>query len=854
MGKQQGRKRRAGRGRVALWGGFGLFAAIAAATAQAGELYLLNYGAASVLGVQGNRDAQIGRFGVSDDGRYVVFTTASNNLTADDGDTQRDVYLSDRQTGALTRISRRPDGGAPNGETLQAAISGDGRWIAYLSLATDIVPGGSGRGIYLFDRDTGTTQRLTPPVLPSLNAWAADIDAPVVSTHGERVVFVTDSPLVAADDDSLHDLYAWSRDSGALELLSVDAAGQPLVGTVDAGSAALSAGGAQVSFTMRTVNSVPDEGGVFVRDLQNGSVDRVLGPTSVASQSFTSLSGDARYVATNTYKALLPDDLNSGGDVYVFDRQLRSVELVSRPGGDVSGHDDYHRAVISADGRYVAFGASTNPFGGSVSGEQIYRRDRVAGTTVQLTQNSSGPTSPQYYSAPALSGDGRYVLFDSNDEGLVATDDNQRTDVFAVDLAGQTSRVSQSAETPRVAGASLRGAAGQEVGAAFVLGGDAAVVFASTADNLGPLRRGAAFRTTVGSGVLAEIALDGLTTVSSWPVAQALVGVSADGSELLVRREPFDFTGGWGGSLPSEPWDVWRVGAGGSQRIDPPAAVGTGARSLQAMLSDDGRYAQFVSLISGSGEARLFLHDAQTGLLTRIDVNAQGVPADRPIQLRSGLSRNGRYSAFVSAANNLVAADADNSMDLFLRDNQTGQLTRLRDPLSGAPLVDAGAGNREAIVISDDANRIAFVDSSGEYRQYTHLRLLDRAAMRVVEVCGSTTVPARCGELTLSADGDTLAFSTWLQLSSDDVDQDYDVYSYRAALDWLQLESRDGSGAAGEGHRTRPQLSASGQALTFRAAGGKWRTTPQIAGDVEWLFKRLDGDVIFDDGFDTVTR
>lgn len=854
MGKQQGRKRRAGRGRVALWGGFGLSAAIAAATVQAGELYLLNYGAASVLGVQGNRDAQIGRFGVSDDGRYVVFTTASNNLTADDGDTQHDVYLSDRQTGALTRISRRPDGGAPNGETLQAAISGDGRWIAYLSLATDIVPGGSGRGIYLFDRDTGTTQRLTPPVLPSLNAWAADIDAPVVSTHGERVVFVTDSPLVAADDDTLHDLYAWSRDSGALELLSVDAAGQPLVGTVDTGSAALSAGGAQVSFTMRTVSGVPDEGGVFVRDLQQGSVDRVLGPTSVGSQSFTSLSGDARYVATNTYKALLPDDLNSGADVYVFDRQLRRVELVSQPGGDVSGHDDYHRAVISADGRYVAFGASVNPFGGSVSGEQIYRRDRVAGTTTQLTQNASGPTSPQYYSAPALSGDGRYVLFDSNDEGLVATDDNQRTDVFALDLAGQTSRVSQSAETPRIAGASLRGAAGQEVGAAFVLGGDAAVVFASAADNLGPLRRGGAFRTTIGSGVLAEIALDGLTTVSSWPVAQALVGVSADGSELLVRREPFDFTGGWGGSLPSEPWDVWRVGAGGSQRIDPPAAVGTGARSLQAMLSDDGRYAQFVSFISGSGEARLFLHDAQTGLLTRIDVNAQGVPADRPIQLRSGLSRNGRYSAFVSAANNLVAADADNSIDLFLRDNQTGQLTRLRDPLSGAPLVDAGAGNREAIVISDDANRIAFVDSSGEYRQYTHLRLLDRAAMRVVEVCGSTTVPARCGELTLSADGDTLAFSTWLQLSSDDVDQDYDVYSYRAALDWLQLESRDGSGAAGEGHRTRPQLSASGQALTFRAAGGKWRTTPQIAGDVEWLFKRLDGDAIFDDGFDSVTR
>ncbi len=853
MGNQQERKRREVRGRAALWSGFGLFAAIAA-TAQAGELYLLNYGAASVLGAQGNRDAQIGRFGVSDDGRYAVFTTASNNLVADDGGTQRDVYLSDRQTGALTRISRRPDGGAPDGDSFDAAISGDGRWIAYLSAASDIVPGSSGRGVYLFDRDSGTTQRLTPPVLPSTNAWAAEIGGLVVSTSGERVVFTTDSPLAAADGDQLQDLYGWSRDSGALQLLSVDAAGQPLVGVVDAGSAALSANGAQVSFTMRTVTGNSGEGGVFVRDLQQGSLDRLLGPTVVLSQSHTSLSADARHVALSTYAQLLPSDVNGKSDVYVFDRQLRSAELISQSSGGAPGNDDSQYAAISADGRYVVFGSAASTFEPGVGGEQIYRRDRVAGTTVRITQTSTDPSATRRFAAPALSGDGRYVLFDSNDEDLVAADDNQRNDVFAVDLASQASLVSQSAEAPRVAGASLRTQAALDVGAAFVLDGDTAAVFASTADNLGPLRRGGVFRTTIGGAALDEIALNGLTDFPGWPVIQALAGVSADGSELLIRREPFDFTGGWGGPLPSEPWDLWRVGAGGSQRIDPPAAVGANARSLQALLSDDGRYAQFVSSVTGGGPVRLFLHDAQTGLLTRIDVNAQGVPADRPIQLRSGLSRNGRYSAFVSAADNLVAGDADGSMDLFLRDNQTGQITRLRDPVGGAPLADAANGNREAIVVSDDGNRIAFVESSGEFGRLTHLRLLDRAAMRVTGICGSATTPAHCGELTMSADGETLAFSTSLSLSAEDADEDYDVYSYRPALGWLQLESRDAAGAAGNGQRTRPQLSASGHALTFRAVGGNWRTTPQITGDVDWLFKRLDGDAIFDDGFDAVMR
>uniref|UniRef100_UPI0021494AB8 hypothetical protein n=1 Tax=Tahibacter caeni TaxID=1453545 RepID=UPI0021494AB8 len=809
MSTEQGKGGRARRGRTTMLVGFGLCAAVAAA-AQAGELYLLNYGAASVLGVQGNRDAQVGRFGVSDDGRYVAFTTASNNLAADDGGADRDVYLSDRQTGALTRISRRPDGGAPDGASFGAAISGDGRWIAYLSVATDIVAGGSGRGVYLFDRDSGVTQRLTPPVLPSANAWPAEIDGLVVATHGERVVFTTDAPLAAADADQFQDLYGWSRDDGALQLLSADAAGQPLSGVVDAASAALSAGGAQVSFTMRTVSGIPDEGGVFVRDLPQGALDRLLGPTIVLSQSQTSLSDDARHVVFSTYAPLLPDDANAKSDVYLFDRQTRQVELISQGSDGARGNDDSTYAAISGDGRHVAFHSVAGTLEPGAGGEQIYRRDRVAGTTTRVTHSLPGPQAARHYAAPALSRDGRTVLFDSDDEALVAGDDNRRRDVFAAAADGPVQRVSQSAEAPRIAGASLRSFAEMDVGAAFVLDGDAAVVFASTADNLGPRRSGGVFRAEAGGAPPVEVAMTEPPPVSSWPVLQSLEGVSGSGEVLLIRREPFDFTGGWGGALPPVPWDVWRVDASGTQRLDPPAAVGNDARTVQAALSDDGRYAQFLSLpASGADAPRLFLHDAQTGLLTRVDVNAQGVPADGPIQLRSGLSRNGRYSAFVTAAGNLVAGDTDHGSDLFLRDNQTGQLTRLRDPGNGAPLPDAMYASREAIVISDDANRIAFVESGGEYGLATRVRLLDRAAGRLVELCGGVAFAAQCGQLALSADGGTLAFSTRQALTVEDADQDYDVYSYRADLAWLRLESRDGAGAAGSGARTRPRLSAS---------------------------------------------
>ena len=120
--------------RRAVWCGFGAATVFAAAQGHAGELHLLNYGVPSVLGVQGNRHAQIERFGVSDDGRRVVFTTASNNLVAGDGNEFADIFVSDAQTGALTRISRRPDGGEPNASSFGATISGDGWCMSNMGL------------------------------------------------------------------------------------------------------------------------------------------------------------------------------------------------------------------------------------------------------------------------------------------------------------------------------------------------------------------------------------------------------------------------------------------------------------------------------------------------------------------------------------------------------------------------------------------------------------------------------------------------------------------------------------------------------------------------------------------------
>jgi hypothetical protein len=350
--------------------------------------------------------------------------------------------------------------------------------------------------------------------------------------------------------------------------------------------------------------------------------------------------------------------------------------------------------------------------------------------------------------------------------------------------------------------------------------------------------------------------LDALQPLPPHEFKLMLVGASGDGGRFLVRREPQRTTWVWGLPPPAAPWDLWRVGAQGVVRLDDPAVVGSDALTTQSMLSDDGRYALFVSLRSPGGAvapaARLFLHDADTGLLVRADVNAQNEPADLPVQARAGLSRNGRYTVLVTAANNLVANDADGSVDLFLRDNVSGDIQRLRDPQTGAPLVSQSRSDGEAIVVSDDGQRIAFTDPVGSM-PWTRLRFLDRSAGHVFTIFRDEPLTV-FRQLTLSADGAVLAFVSSLPLLPQDLDTDDDVYSYRLGEDWLRLESVDGDGAHGHGTRLWPRLSADGRSLTFQAVGAGWRTTPQVAGDSDWLFKQIEGDAIFADGFDAAVR
>jgi len=288
--------------------------------------------------------------------------------------------------------------------------------------------------------------------------------------------------------------------AGTTERVSVSSHG--VQGNGDSTGPAFSADGHVVAFVSDAKNLAPgDTNGkhcrpsflcgfdVFARDLTTGATDRV----SVSSAgvqgndiSFSpAVSTDGRFVAFRSFASnLVAGDTNATDDVFVRDRQNGTTERVSVSSTGVQGNGPSFHPAISRDGRFVAFASITSTLvpGDSNGSEDVFVRDRQAGTTELASVSSLGAQGSGDSFAPAISRDGRFVAFASAATGLVPGDTNHKGDVLVRDRqAGTTVRVSVSS-----AGAQANGDSGVsrgDPGVALSADGQA-VAFASDASNL----------------------------------------------------------------------------------------------------------------------------------------------------------------------------------------------------------------------------------------------------------------------------------------------------------------------------------------------------------------------------------
>jgi len=407
----------------------------------------------SILGLEAVSYSE--RPSVNADGRFVAFDSYAPNLVVNDNNGTSDIFVHNRQTGATELVSRHSDGTQANGFSIDPAISADGRFVAFESDATNLVPNDTNNLRDVFVRD------LTLNLTTRINVQSAGGQAnggwsglAAISGDGRFIAFQSSaSNLVVGDTNGALDIFVHDRQSGLTERESVNNSGSQVSNS--SFNPSLNGDGRFVAFQSSASLTDDDTNGftdVFLRDRQSGTNERISVSTAgIQGNEYSSkpvISQDARYVAFESYASnLVAGDTNNTTDVFVKDRQTEETQRISVSSSRSEGDESSSDAAVSSDGRFVAFRSyasnlvpgDTNvcSYGHQQNCHDVFLHDKSSGITVRVNLDNAGnqvSDGSLGFLPPAISSDGRFVAFDSQASTLVEGDTNNQSDVFVRDI------------------------------------------------------------------------------------------------------------------------------------------------------------------------------------------------------------------------------------------------------------------------------------------------------------------------------------------------------------------------------------------------------------------------------------
>ncbi|MFL5330334.1 MAG: hypothetical protein ACJ8C4_15645 [Gemmataceae bacterium] len=615
---------------------------------------------------------------ISDDGRWVAFQSAASNL-AGGSSVANQVYITDLNTGAVTVVSHTPAGATSGGNaaSINPVMSSDGRYVAYMSQATNVVTSftaghsSATYDYYYYDRLTDQTKLLSHAAGSSTmsdNAGASPVGFAAISGDGGTVIFPDLSTnLVSGFVDnngaSAHDLYRFDRTSGTVTLFSGHLSSNTIGGNQESQFVDISVNGSTIVWStaasdmMSGLTDTNVSNDVYIRDAASGATD-------VAT----------RRIAISLTAGSLPAQVNNG----------------VMPG-----------PKSSADGRYIVYtSAATNLVPGQQSGEQmenVFLTDRVSGTTVLVSHayDSTIKGANDQSGVPVISADGRYIAYcswagdlipnfvDGNGGPVPGTGPYTSTDVFLYDrLTGVNTLVSHQAGNLNVGGNYTSGTFSPFPDWLLAINADGRYV---------------AYRSIATDLVAGQID-------TNMVVNNVLLNDGVTGEDVFV----YDRTTG-ANTLVSH--------AAGS------AVTAANGISMQPHISDDGQYISYQSRstelianfsgVTASLSGNAYLFDQQTGTNTLVGHAANSVASSGDACGSSAvISGDGRYVVFDSQATNIVTGQVDNNglMDIFRYDRQSG----INVLVSHTPASGVTTGNQYSSLdsglqlITTDGNLVVF--------------------------------------------------------------------------------------------------------------------------------------------------
>ena len=378
-------------------------------------------------------DGYVGELDISNDGRYAAFTSSSSNLVPGDTNGTYDVFVRDLRTGRTTLASGGIDGQPADGYAEDTVISGNGRYVAFTSFASNLVADDTNgeRDVFVHDLRTGVTSRA------SVATGNVQLDGfqsgPSISDDGRYVTFIETDYLHGQGQEAfLHD-----RRTGVTTQITAPTGGAPAQAAVF--EAALSGNGERMAFS--ATGDYTGDGGsasaVYLSDLTTGATTRIspqsIGTDLVDARS-PAIDRNGTKVLYASSAALDPSDTNAGSDLYLRDLTAGTTVLVSaNRAGSGAGNGETYEGTLSADGRYAGFySLASDLVVPDTNGEvnDVFLRDLRRSRTTLVTGSASGDSGNGLSWGGIPSGDGSHVLFTSAATNLGVDPGDGRAHLF----------------------------------------------------------------------------------------------------------------------------------------------------------------------------------------------------------------------------------------------------------------------------------------------------------------------------------------------------------------------------------------------------------------------------------------